>query len=76
MKIFLQVVALIPTVIALIKEIEAVIPQSGQGAAKLAAVREIMAASYDCFTEVWPSLEKVIAALINLFNSTGVFVKK
>lgn len=75
MKIFLAIVQLIPAVITLIKDIETVIPQGGQGAAKLAAVRGIMESSYDGFSEVWPSLEKVISTLINLFNTTGLFKK-
>lgn len=75
MKTFLLIVQLIPTLITLIKEIETVIPQGGQGQAKLSAVRGIMEATYDGFTEIWPAAEKVISTLINLFNTTGVFKK-
>lgn len=75
MKTFLLVVQLVPALIALIKEIEGVIPQSGQGQAKLTAVREILEVSYDGVKELWPSIEKIITTLINLFNTTGVFKK-
>ena len=75
MKTFLLIVQLIPAVIALLKEIESVIPQSGQGTAKLEAVREILEVTVDGFKEIWPALEKVIASLITLFNTTGVFKK-
>jgi len=75
MKTFLLVVQLIPAIIALVKQIEEVIPQSGQGAAKVTAIRQILEASYDGFQEIWPSLEKVIASIVNLFNITGVFKK-
>lgn len=76
MNTFLQIVKLIPALINLLKEIEEVIPQGGQGAAKLIAVRGIMEATYDGVSEIWPSLEKVITVLINLFNTSGVFAKK
>jgi phage-related protein len=75
MKNFLQIVQLIPALIDLIKQIETVVPQGGQGSAKLAAVRGIMEATYDGVTDIWPALEKVITTLINLFNSTGLFKK-
>ena len=75
MKTFLLIVQLIPAVIALVKEIESVIPQTGQGAAKLTAVREILEVTVEGFTEIWPALEKVISSLITLFNTTGVFKK-
>lgn len=75
MQIFLQIVQLIPALITLIKEIEKVIPAAGQGAAKLAAVRQIVEAAYSGFAEIWPVLEKVVAALVGLFNATGAFGK-
>ena len=75
MNTFLQIVKLIPTLIELLKEIEAAIPESGQGTAKLIAVRGIMEATYEGFNAIWPSLEKVITVLINLFNTSGVFKK-
>jgi hypothetical protein len=76
MNTFLQIVKLIPALIELIKEIECVIPQGGQGQAKLVAIRGIMESSYGGLNDIWPSLEKVIGVLVNLFNTSGVFVKK
>lgn len=75
MKTFLLVVQLIPAIIALVKQIEEVVPASGQGSAKITAIRQILEATYDGFQEVWPSIEKVISAIVNLFNVTGVFKK-
>lgn len=75
MQVFLQIVQLIPALIALIREIEKVIPQSGQGAAKLTAIRQIIEAAYGGLSEIWPVIEKVVAVLVGLFNSTGVFGK-
>lgn len=75
MKTFLLIVQLIPAIITLVKQIEEVIPTSGQGAAKITAIRQILEVSYDEFQDVWPVIEKVIASLVNLFNVTGVFKK-
>jgi len=76
MDTFLKIVALIPALIALIKEIEKVIPTSGAGSAKLEAVKKILEAAYDGISGIWPVIEKVVAALVGLFNSTGVFAEK
>jgi hypothetical protein len=76
MKTFLLIVQLIPSLITLVRDIEGAIPQSGQGAAKLAAVRGILEATYEGIAEVWPAVEKVISTLVTLFNTTGQFLKK
>ena len=76
MNSFLQIVKLIPALIELISSIEKSFPQSGQGAAKTAAVKGIMEATYEGINEMWPVVEKVVAALVSLFNTTGTFVKK
>jgi len=75
MKTFLAVVQMLPTLITLIKQIEELIPTSGQGAAKLALVREIVEASYTNVAEIWPIVEKVVAKLVTFFNTTGLFKK-
>ena len=75
MQVLLQVLALIPALITLIKEIEKVIPASGQGEAKLTAVRQILEAGYEGISAIWPVIEKVVAVLVGLFNSAGVFAK-
>jgi hypothetical protein len=76
MDTFMKIIALIPALIALIKEIEKVIPTSGQGAEKLEAVKKILEAAYDGISGIWPVIEKVVAALVGLFNKTGVFSGK
>ncbi len=75
MKTFLAVVQMLPTLITLIKQIEEVVPTSGQGTAKLALVREIVEASYTNMMEIWPLVEKAVAALVTFFNATGLFKK-
>lgn len=75
MEKFLMIVQLVPAVIQLMKSIEEAIPGQGQGAAKIAAVRQILEVTVDSFNQVWPALEKVIAALVSVFNATGVFKK-
>lgn len=76
MNTFLAIVKLIPALISLITEIEKVVPVNGQGSAKITAIKGIMEATYEGISEMWPSIEKVITALVNLFNVTGQFVKK
>lgn len=79
----IKVVAqLLPVLIEAMKAIEAAIPQSGQGAQKLALVRELIEAAFDAvtdagvtFADVWPTVQRVIGKLVALFNATGVFAK-
>jgi len=73
---------LLPTIIEAIKAIEAAVPASGQGAQKLALVRELIEAAFEAvqdagvtFSEVWPAIARLIAKLVGLFNSTGIFTK-
>ena len=75
MKILLIIIQLIPVLIELLKAVEAAIPGEGKGEAKLAMVRGVIEAGYEGASEIWPSLEKVIAVIVKAFNATGVFSK-
>lgn len=75
-------IGLLPTLIEAIKAIEAAVPQGGQGAAKLDAVRAIIQSGYNVasaltpsFEQLWPVLSGIAGAVVTLFNKTGVFVK-
>jgi hypothetical protein len=76
MQTVLLILQLVPAVIKVIQAIEEALPQAGIGAEKLAAIRQMLEVAYTGVKEVWPILEKVIAILVELFNKTGVFVKK
>lgn len=76
------ILTLLPTIIEAVRAIEAALPASGQGAAKLALLRETLAAGFSVvgdavtsFESVWPALEKTVGAVVGLFNRTGQFGK-
>lgn len=76
------VMALLPAIIEAVKSIESALPQSGLGAEKLKLVREVIEGAFASlgdlkvrFEEVWPSIEKAVAAVVGLFNRTGLFKK-
>ncbi|MDQ5880153.1 MAG: hypothetical protein QG638_2890 [Pseudomonadota bacterium] len=76
------VAALWASVIALIKQAEEMLPEQGQGAQKLAIVRAALEAAFQTFKdlevrfeEVWPTLAAMIASVVAVFNSRGVFKK-
>jgi len=73
--IIVAVLQLIPALIDVLKAIELAIPGQGKGELKLIAVREIIEASHEKASILWPTIEKVIAVLVATFNKTGVFVK-
>ena len=76
------VLTLLPAVIEAVRAIEAALPQGGQGAQKLALIRETLAAGWSVgsdavtsFDTAWPALEKTVGAVVGLFNRTGQFGK-
>lgn len=75
-------VTLLPTVISVVKEVEAILPDQGQGAAKLGLVESILSQAYQLsqnnpagmtFDKLWPACQGMINNLVALFNKTGVF---
>jgi hypothetical protein len=67
---------LLPAIIEAIKAIEEAIPGQGKGEQKLAAIRGIIAASYEQAATIMPILERVIGVLVDTFNAVGVFTKR
>lgn len=75
-------VALMPAIITLVQQFEALLPQSGQGQAKLAAIRETLQGVFAevsdaalAFGDVWPTIERFIGATVRTLNAAGVFRK-
>lgn len=76
------VLSLLPAVIEAVRAIEAALPASGQGANKLALLRETLQAGFEVagdavtsFDAAWPAIERTIGAVVGLFNRTGQFSK-
>lgn len=76
------VLGLLPLIIDAVKAVEAALPQSGQGAQKLALIRSTIEAAFGVagnavasFEQVWPALERTVGAVVGLFNTTGTFKK-
>ena len=74
--------ALLPIMIELVKVVEAQFPQAGQGAAKLAMVRQMLEAAVTAgsdigvsFDDIWPKLQGVVGSIVAVFNTTGAFKK-
>lgn len=71
----LKILSLVPALIEVIKAVEAMFPQSGAGKEKLALVREIMVEAYVGITEMWPTIEAIIAKIVAMANRLGEFKK-
>ncbi len=67
------IASLMPALIQLIKAIELALPEKGQGATKLAMVKEILIFTDNITEAAWPAIEAVINALVKGFNISGVF---
>lgn len=75
MQYALAILSIVPALIKVIAAIEEAFPQSGAGKEKLSAVREIITASYEGITGLWPSLEKIVGVVVNMANAIGAFKK-
>lgn len=74
--------ALIPNILTIIKSLEEALPTPGNGASKLVALKELLAAAYNAITDIkpnfeslWPIIEKIVAAAVGFYNSVGIFRK-
>lgn len=78
-KLILQI---LPLIIDTIKAIEAAIPESGAGKAKLDIVRVALQSAYDAsndvigkFDTIWPMIQNTVGAVVSTFNALGSFKK-
>lgn len=71
----MQTIQIILTLIEIVKMVEKLVPEGGQGAAKLALVRQIMEQAVGTVEAIWPQLEQIIAAFVKLANLAGTFKK-
>jgi hypothetical protein len=71
-------VQLLPVIIEAVRAIEAALPASGQGAAKLAILRETLGGAFELasdlgiqFERAWPAIERTVGAVVALMNKTA-----
>ena len=76
------IITILPLIIDLIKALESALPQAGLGSDKLSVVRTVFESAYSVADETLPEIEKtwgivqkVINAVVALFNKTGEFTK-
>lgn len=66
---------MILTVLEIVKMVEKMIPEGGQGAAKLTTVRQMVEEAVGDISAIWPQLEGIIGLFIKLANLAGTFKK-
>lgn len=69
------VISLLPTLLELVKSLEALMPESGQGSKKLEALKSIVQSAYEtaqdtttAFETVWPAISGTVSALVALLK--------
>ena len=75
MEKLMTILKLLPAIITAIKAIEDALPQTGQGAAKLEALRQILVTADESVEALWPKIQSIVGVLVNLFNTVGAFRK-
>lgn len=76
------ILSLLPLVLEVIRAVEAAFPQGGNGAVKLALVREAIEGGYNlandtvvAFDTVWPAINRIVDASVVAYNASGAFRK-
>lgn len=76
------VVMLLPMIVEIVRAVELAMPEKGQGAAKLEAVRVMLQSVYSSTTEalpafeqVWTAAQGIINATVAMYNAAGIFKK-
>lgn len=69
------VLGLIPTILDVIKAVEAQIPETGKGKEKLEFLKNVLTTAYPQVVEIWGMVEKIVTAAVTLYNATGTFKK-
>lgn len=75
MKAFLQVMSMLPGIVAAVKQAEDMIPLPGQGKAKLDFIIGVISDTVDGAAEILPVVQKIVSRVVELANATGVFQK-
>ena len=71
----MQYLQIVLTIIEIVKIVEKLIPESGQGANKITLVRQLAEQAVGDITAMWPQIEELIASFVKLSNVAGSFKK-
>lgn len=71
----MQYLQILLVVIELVKMVEKLMPEKGQGAEKLATVRKLAEEAIGDISAIWPDIEKVVMLFVKLANIAGTFKK-
>jgi hypothetical protein len=71
----MQYLQIVLTIIEIVKIVEKLIPESGQGASKLTLVRQLAEQAVGDIGNLWPQLEALITSFVKLSNIAGSFKK-
>ena len=69
----MQYLQMILVIIEIVKVVEKLIPESGEGANKLTLVRQLAEQAIGDISAMWPQIESLIAAFVKLSNLAGSF---
>lgn len=67
----LQILQLLPAILAAVRAVEEAVPLSGKGKEKLDMVIESITAANESLSSVVPQITRIVAAAVRLYNATG-----
>jgi len=74
-KVFFQIISLLPGIISAVRNAEEFVPISGQGRAKLDFILGILTDLIGDVSGIIEPITKVINRIVSLANATGIFQK-
>lgn len=75
MQRLLMILQIVPALIEIIRTIETMFPAADAGKAKLTLVKDIMTTAHAEITEMWPTIELMVASIVKFANTVGLFKK-
>jgi hypothetical protein len=71
----MQYLQIILVVFEIVKLVEKLLPEKGQGAEKLSLVRTMLEQAMGDVQALWPDIERIVALFVKLANIAGTFKK-
>ena len=67
------VLELLPIVVDVVKQLEKIFPDSGQGPMKFELIKNVLQTAYGISNDYLPTIEKMVNVVVDVLNRFGVF---
>lgn len=69
------IISILPSLMSIIKLLEAEVPMSDNGKAKIELLKGILEKTIENVNSNWGLIESITGLIVNFYNATGIFKK-